>query len=143
VPPYHSWLAAIKVSAAAAALAVGAAALTVSPAGAATPSASTAGGGWKTVPGPAVAADLSANLTALAMASPSLGWTSGFTTPNNGPLLFEPLLAAWNGRHWSVSTGPHISELNAASFDGRKTVWAVGSESFSEQAFRSVVQVNG
>src|SRR5258708_37803524 len=56
---------------------------------------------WRTVPGPAVPAWDSANLTALAMSGPSLGWAAGFTLDNrekNAP--FEPLLATWNGRAW-------------------------------------------
>jgi hypothetical protein len=53
------------------------------------------------------------------------------------------LYGAWNGRRWSLSTGPDITQLNAVSFDGRKTIWAVGSEITSGQAFRPVVQVHG
>ena len=53
------------------------------------------------------------------------------------------LYGAWNGRRWSLSTGPGITQLNAVSFDGRHAIWAVGSESTSAQAFRPVVQVNG
>ena len=53
------------------------------------------------------------------------------------------LYGTWNGRRWSLRTGPHITQLNAVSFDGRKAIWAVGSEITSDQAFRPVVQVNG
>jgi hypothetical protein len=89
VPPYRSCLSAVRAGAAVIALAVGVTAAAVPPAGAATD-------GWRTVPAPAVAAGASANLTALAMAGPSLGWASGFTMANaNAP--FEPLLAAWIG----------------------------------------------
>ena len=97
MPSYRSWLAALKAGAAATALALGTAAL-----GAAAftlPPASAATAAWRTVPRPAVAVGASANLTAVAMAGPSLGWASGFTMVNaNAP--FEPLLAAWNGHRW-------------------------------------------
>jgi hypothetical protein len=53
------------------------------------------------------------------------------------------LYGTWNGRSWSLSTGPDITQLNAVSFDGRSAIWAVGSEIISSQAFRPVVQVNG
>jgi hypothetical protein len=52
------------------------------------------------------------------------------------------LYGTWNGRGWSLSTGPHITQLNAVSFDGRNAIWAVGSEITSSQ-IRPVVQVNG
>lgn len=123
MPFYRSWLTTIRVGVAATAIAAGVTAFTVPPAGAATT-------GWRTVPGPAVAAGASANLTALAMASPSLGWASGFTMANaNAP--FAPL---------------RLDGLAAAS---ATDAWAVGSESPNSdssqpgQAFRPVVQVNG
>jgi hypothetical protein len=53
------------------------------------------------------------------------------------------LYQTWDGRGWSLSTGPHISQLNAVSFDGRNAIWAVGSESTSSQAIEPVVQVRG
>lgn len=53
------------------------------------------------------------------------------------------LYGTWNGRGWSLSTGPHVTELNAVSFDGRDAVWTVGSETTSDQAFRPVVEVSG
>jgi hypothetical protein len=53
------------------------------------------------------------------------------------------LYGTWNGRGWSLSTGPHITQLNAVSFDGRGATWAVGSESTSDQTFRPVVEVSG
>jgi hypothetical protein len=74
---------------------------------------------WRTVPGPAVPSSDSANLTALAMARPSLGWASGFTLSNSAQ-AFEPLLSAWNGHHWRtvrVSIGAAHSADDA---------WAVG-----------------
>jgi hypothetical protein len=127
VPSSRSWLAAIKVSAAATALTLGATAFTTAPAGAAT---GTATGDWRTVPGPAVAADASANLTALAMAGPSLGWASGFTMASaNSP--FEPLLAAWNGHRWrtiAVNLGNGITgRLDGLAAGSASDAWAVGS----------------
>lgn len=53
------------------------------------------------------------------------------------------LYGTWNGRGWSLSTGPHIVQLNAISFDGRNATWVVGSESTSSQVIRPVVQVRG
>jgi hypothetical protein len=125
VPSYRSWLPAVRAGAVATALAAGVIAFTVPPVGAAT-------GGWRTVPGPAVAAGASANLTALAMARPSLGWASGFTMANaNAP--FEPLLAAWNGQRWRTVrlslgqiAGGRLDGLAAAS---ATDAWAVGSVS--------------
>jgi hypothetical protein len=123
VPSHRSWLAASKAGAAVTALALGAAAFTLPPASAAT-------AGWRTVPGPAVAAGASANLTALAMAGPSLGWASGFTMANaNAP--FEPLLAAWDGCRWR--TVPlNLGTVPSARLDGLAAVsasdaWAVGT----------------
>jgi hypothetical protein len=53
------------------------------------------------------------------------------------------LYGGWNGRRWSLSTGPHITQLNAVSFDGGRAIWAVGSQTISSQSFRPVVQVSG
>jgi hypothetical protein len=104
VPFYRSWLTTIRVGAAATAIAAGVTAFTVPPAGAAT-------AGWRTVPGPAVAAGASANLTALAMASPSLGWASGFTMANPPvpPMTtLSSVTVTANGQAWAVGT-PFIS----------------------------------
>ena len=43
------------------------------------------------------------------------------------------LHGTWSGRRWTLSTGPHITQLNAVSFDGRRAIWAVGSETTSDQ----------
>jgi hypothetical protein len=84
------------------------------------------------VPGPGVPAADSANLTAVAMASPSLGWASGFTlasSAQNAP--FEPLLAAWDGRRWrAVPVG--IAAAQGGRLDGLAVrsvsdAWAVGA----------------
>ena len=87
---------------------------------------------WRTVPGPAVPAWDSANLTALAMSGPSLGWAAGFTLDNrkkNAP--FEPLLAAWNGRAWRrvrlrLGVAGRLDGLAARPAAG---AWAVGTAS--------------
>jgi hypothetical protein len=89
-------------------------------------------GAWRTVPGPAVQVSDSANLTALAMAGPSLGWAAGFTLPNtvqNAP--FGPLLGTWNGHRWrtirvsiGAATGGRLDGLAARS---ATDAWAVGS----------------
>jgi hypothetical protein len=55
----------------------------------------------------------------------------------------KALYGTWNGRGWSLSTGPDITQLNAVSFDGQHAIWAVGSADTAGQAFRPVVQVNG
>jgi hypothetical protein len=106
-----------------AALAVGAAALAVPP-------ASAAARGWRTVPGPAVAAGASANLTGLAMTGPSRGWASGFTMASQDS-PFKPLLAAWNGRRWRT-VALRLGKLSSARLDGLaaaspRDAWAVGS----------------
>lgn len=91
-------------------------------------------GSWRTVPGPDVPDADSANLTAVAMASPSVGWASGFTLANsaqNAPS--EPLLAAWNGHHWrAVPVG--IATAKGGRLDGLAVrsvsdAWAVGRRS--------------
>jgi hypothetical protein len=51
---------------------------------------------------PAVPAGASANLTALAMAGPSLGWASGFTMANANA-SFEPLLSGSANRRTSLA----------------------------------------
>jgi hypothetical protein len=89
-------------------------------------------GSWRTVPGPAVPASDSANLTALALAGPSRGWVSGFTLSNqiqNGP--FEPLLAAWNGRRWR-RVPVDLGSASGGRLDGLAVLsparaWAVGT----------------
>jgi hypothetical protein len=138
VPSYRSWLSGIRVGAAASALAIGAAALAAPSASAANMPAATPGG-WRTVPGPAIAAGASANLTALAMAGPSLGWTAGFTLADpNAP--FEPLLAAWNGRRWRAipvhlakGISGRLDGLAAASADD---AWAVGTADVSDDSLQ-------
>jgi hypothetical protein len=89
-------------------------------------------GPWRTVPSPVVPASDSANLTALAMTGPSLGWVAGFTLPNgaqNAP--FEPLLGAWNGRRWRtvrVSLGAATAgRLDGLAASSAVNAWAVGS----------------
>jgi hypothetical protein len=123
VPSSRSWRPAARLGAAAAALAIGATAFTGGRAAA-------AAGGWRTVPGPAVAAGASANLTGLAMAAPSLGWACGFTLAG-GNAPFEPLLAAWNGRRWrtvKVNLGQVISaRLDGLAASSASDAWAVGS----------------
>jgi hypothetical protein len=72
----------------------------------------------------------SANLTALAMAGSSQGWTAGFTlanSPQNAP--FEPLLAAWNGHQWRTV---NLAKTGAGRLDGLAVrsaadAWAVGT----------------
>jgi hypothetical protein len=123
MPRYRSWRSAAKAGGTAAALAICAAAFTVTPASAAT-------GGWRTVPGPAVAPGASANLTAIAMASPSRGWASGFTLASqNAP--FEPLLAAWNGHRWNtvrVRLGAGVAgRLDGLAAASPGNAWAVGT----------------
>jgi hypothetical protein len=85
---------------------------------------------WRTVPGPAVPSSDSANLTALAMARPSLGWASGFTLSNSAQ-AFEPLLSAWNGHHWRtvrVSIGTAAGgRLDGLAAQSATDAWAVGS----------------
>jgi len=102
-------------------------------------------GSWRTVPGPAVPASDSANLTALAMAGPSLGWASGFTLSNtvqNAP--FEPLLGAWNGHRWrtvrvsiGTATAGRLDGLAAAS---ATDVWAVGSAYTSDTTGQPLIE---
>jgi hypothetical protein len=88
-------------------------------------------GSWRTVPGPAVPAAHSANLTALAMAGPSVGWAAGFTLSNtvqNAP--FEPLLSSWNGHRWStvrVSIGAGAGRLDGLAARSATDAWAVGT----------------
>lgn len=128
MPAYRPRLPAITAGAAATALAVGAIAFTVTSASAA---AGPAADGWRSVAGPAVAASASANLTALAMASPSLGWTAGFTLANNQNAPFEPLLGAWNGRRWQavpVSLAKGASgRLDGLAVKSAGDAWAVGT----------------
>ncbi len=89
-------------------------------------------GRWRSVPGPAVPASDSANLTALAMAGPSAGWASGFTLSNTVPNApFRPLLGAWNGHRWRT-VRISIGAAGAGRLDGLATgsptdAWAVGS----------------
>jgi len=94
--------------------------------------------GWRTVPGPTVAAGASANLTALAMAGPALGWTAGFTLASNQNAPFEPLLAAWNGRRWRTipvrlpaGDSGRLDGLAAAS---ASDAWAVGTADVSARS---------
>jgi hypothetical protein len=126
MPAYRSSRSAAQMSAAALAISMTA----FSAASASAASASAATGGWRTVPGPAVAAGASANLTAVAMASPSRGWASGFTLASqNAP--FEPLLAAWNGRRWRtirVRLGSGIAgRLDGLAAVSPGNAWAVGT----------------
>jgi len=121
--PDRSWLPAIKAGAAVAALAISAASFTIQ-------SASAATSGWRTVPGPAVPAGASANLTGLAMAGPSLGWASGFTLASQDA-PFEPLLAAWNGHQWR-DVPVHLGTKAGGRLDGlavssATNAWAVGT----------------
>jgi hypothetical protein len=137
VPSHRSWRTTIRAAAAATALTLGATAFTLPP-------ASAAASGWRTVPGPAVATGASANLTALALATPSLGWASGFTMANaNAP--FEPLLAAWNGRRWrTVPVG--LGKIAGARLDGLAVAsatdaWAVGeAQSATKPGLRPVIE---
>lgn len=118
-------------AAAVAALALGASAFAF-PASASASAGEPGTGSWRTVPGPAVSASDSANLTALAMAGPSLGWASGFTLSNIVQnAQSEPLLAAWNGHQWrtvrvsiGTATGGRLDGLAARS---ATDAWAVGS----------------
>lgn len=97
-------------------------------------SASAAGGpvigAWRTVPGPAVPAGDSANLTGLAMAGPSEGWACGFTLTNSSQ-DFLPLLAAWNGHDWRtirVSLGTGVGgRLDGLAVQSATDAWAVGT----------------
>jgi hypothetical protein len=96
------------------------------------------------VPGPAVPAVDSANLTALAMASPSEGWASGFTlanSPQNAP--FEPLLAAWDGRRWRtvpVNIGMAAGgRLDGLAVRSAADAWAVGSVSPSASVVQPLI----
>jgi hypothetical protein len=94
-------------------------------------SAATSEGQWHTVPGPQVPSGDSANLTALAMADPDQGWAAGFVLPNNpAEGGFEPLLASWNGRRWSVvrvDTGSASGRLDGLAAASPDDVWAVGT----------------
>jgi hypothetical protein len=115
-------IAALAISAAAGWPAMASAALRQAPASPAS--------GWRTVSGLAIPSSESANLTALTMARPSLGWAAGFTLDNtkqNAP--FEPLLAAWNGRTWrqvpmKLDTAGRLDGLAAQS---ARNAWAVGT----------------
>ena len=100
------------------------------------------------MPGPDVPAADSANLTAVAMASPSVGWASGFTlanSPQNAPS--EPLLAAWNGHHWrAVPVG--IGAAKGGRLDGlavrsASDAWAVGAAFSAGQEQPLAVHWNG
>ena len=119
-----------RASAAAAIVAIAGGALAWSANAAASATAPGGLGRWRTVPGPAVPASDSANLTALAMASPSLGWTAGFTLANSPPNApFEPLLAAWNGRRWRTM---NLARMGSGRLDGlavrsASDAWAVGT----------------
>ena len=128
MPSHRPRLPAFKAGAAATALTVGAMAFTVTSASAA---AGPATDGWRTVPGPAVAAGASANLTALAMASPSLGWTAGFTLADSVDAPFEPLLGAWDGRRWRpvpVNLAKGASgRLDGLAVKSASDAWAVGT----------------
>jgi hypothetical protein len=117
------------------ALAIGGVALTVPP-------ASAAARGWRAVPGPALAAGASANLTGLAMAGPSRGWASGFTMASQDS-SFQPLLAAWNGRRWRT-VALRLGRLSSARLDGLaaaspRDAWAVGSVSRAASSQRPLL----
>jgi hypothetical protein len=71
------------------------------------------------------------------------GYLVAVGSDNTGVPPGRAVYGVWNGRAWSVNTGPHITQLNAVSYDGRHAVWAVGSVQTSGQAFQPVVQVNG
>ena len=83
------------------------------------------------MPGPAVVSSDSANLTALAMAGPSLGWASGFTLSNTSQdSPFEPLLSAWNGHQWRtvrVAVGTAGGRFDGLAAQSATDAWAVGS----------------
>lgn len=87
-------------------------------------------GPWRTVPGPAVPAGDSANLTGLAMAGPSQGWACGFTLTNSSQ-DFLPLLATWNGHDWRtvrVSLGTGVGgRLDGLAVRSATDAWAVGT----------------
>lgn len=59
---------------------------------------------------------------------------------NTGRPPGRALYGIWNGQAWSVGTLPRLTQFNGVSFDGRRTVWAVGSVQTSGQAFRPVVR---
>lgn len=87
----------------------------------------------------------SANLTALAMASPSEGWASGFTlanSPQDAP--FEPLLAAWNGHRWrtvpvNIGKGVLGGRLDGLAVRSAADAWAVGSASSSASVAQPLI----
>ena len=93
--------------------------------------------------GPIIAAGASANLTALAMAGPSLGWTAGFTLANNQNAPFEPLLAAWNGRRWRtvpVNLGKGVSgRLDGLADQSPDNAWAVGTAFVGSDSSRPLI----
>jgi hypothetical protein len=61
-----------------------------------------------------------------------------------GPVTGAALYGWWNGRAWSVRVGPMSradADLSAVAFDGRRTIWTVGTSSPSPQTFVPLVQV--
>jgi hypothetical protein len=98
---------------------------------------------WQTVPGPQVPAGDSANLTALAMTDPDQGWAAGFVLPNDPAKGgFEPLLASWNGRRWSVvrvDTGSASGRLDGLAAASPDDAWAVGTTFSSRGEARPLI----
>lgn len=123
--PWPRWLA-VRFSG----ISLAAALAAVSVSAFASPAARPVIGPWRTVPGPAVPAADSANLTGLAMAGPSEGWACGFTL-NNASQVFGPLLAAWNGHDWRtirVSLGLGVGgRLDGLAVRSAADAWAVGT----------------
>jgi hypothetical protein len=70
-------------------------------------------------------------------------WAVGTISSGSGGAL-HAYAAHWNGRAWSVRGGPMSradADLSAVAFDGRRTIWTVGTTSPSPQTFVPLVQV--
>lgn len=97
------------------------------------PTAHAAAPPWHTVPGPAVPAGDSGNLTGVSMAGPSDGWAVGFELPSAPDADFQPLIAHWDGRTWRTVPGS-LAAVTSGRLDGvaalsASDAWAVGAVS--------------
>jgi hypothetical protein len=59
---------------------------------------------------------------------------------NFGPTTFGALHASWNGRRWSVTTGPLNGTALGAITTGGHALWAAGSKDVSPTRFVPLVQ---
>ena len=111
------------------------------------PGSQGAGSCWQTVPGPAVPAGASGNMTGVSMPRPASSWAVGFTLPSAPGANFHPLLARWDGRRWQAALLP-AAAAGAGRLDGiaalsASNAWAVGAAMTANGSTPLIIHWNG